>query len=112
MNSMGPVFFLTIPGLALALIALAGVEVVVGRVTGSRVLPWSRGRSGTPVSAVGFEQVTAVFQGSKHYEFEQRRTTLMHREDLGDGAPPRDEIDLAAGSARLVLRPNRGETSG
>lgn len=29
-------------------------------------------------------------------------TTLMHRETPSDGAPPRDEIDLGAGAARLV----------
>ncbi len=107
MNGMGLLVFLTIPGLALLLIALAGLEVAFGRLTGSRVLPWSRGRSGTPVAAAGFEEVTAVFQGAKHHEFEQRRTTLMHREDLADGAPPRDEIDLSAGAARLVVRPAR-----
>ncbi|WP_231857982.1 DUF6191 domain-containing protein [Nocardia farcinica] len=31
----------------------------------------------------------------------------MHREDKSDGAPPRDEIDLSAGSARLVARASR-----
>ncbi|MBF6299932.1 DUF6191 domain-containing protein [Nocardia amamiensis] len=93
---------MTIPGLSLLLIALAFAEVAWNKLTGSRVLPWTRKRSGRPVSAVGFEEVTALFQGAKHYEFEQRMTTLMHREDKSDGAPPRDEVDLTSGSARLV----------
>ncbi|MFE5479296.1 DUF6191 domain-containing protein [Nocardia sp. NPDC056541] len=38
------------------------------------------------------------------FEFEQRRSTLMHREDPSEGAPPRDRVDLAGGSARLVAR--------
>ncbi|WP_040841537.1 DUF6191 domain-containing protein [Nocardia brevicatena] len=101
---MGLLVAMTIPGLALMLIALAGAEVVWKRLTGSRVLPWTRSRSGTPVAAAGFEEVTAAFQGSKHIEFEQRLTTLMHRETPSDGAPPRDEIDLGAGVARLVRR--------
>ncbi|MBF6353990.1 hypothetical protein IU449_05400 [Nocardia higoensis] len=96
---MGLLVAMTIPGLALLLIALAVAEVVWNRLTGSRFLPWTRPRAGA-----GFEEVTAAFQGSKHIEFEQRMTTLMHRETPSDGAPPRDEIDLAAGAACLVRR--------
>ncbi|MGQ4599927.1 DUF6191 domain-containing protein [Nocardia sp. R6R-6] len=95
---------MTIPGLSLLLIALAFAEVAWAKITGSRVLPWTRERSGPPLAAAGFEEVTALFQGAKHHEFEQRMTTLMHREDKSDGAPPRDEVDLAGGSARLVRR--------
>ncbi|WP_330231882.1 DUF6191 domain-containing protein [Nocardia sp. NBC_00508] len=93
---------MTIPGLSLLLIALAFAEVAWNKLTGTRVLPWTRRRSGRPVAAAGFEEVTALFQGAKHYEFEQRMTTLMHRENKSDGAPPRDEVDLTSGSARLV----------
>ncbi|MGW0252419.1 DUF6191 domain-containing protein [Nocardia goodfellowii] len=93
---------MTIPGLALALIALAFAEVAWNRLTGSRILPWTKRRAGHPVAATGFEEVTAAFQGSKHIEFEQRLTTLMHREEIGDGAPPRTEIDRTIGSAELV----------
>lgn len=95
---------MTIPGLALLLIALAGAEVFWNKVTGSRVLPWTRTGSGAPLAAAGFEEVTAAFQGSKHLEFEQRMTSLMHRETPSDGAPPRDEVDLDGGVARLVRR--------
>jgi hypothetical protein len=101
---MGTLFFLTIPGLVLLLISLAFAEVCFGRIGGERVLPWQRHRSGRPISAAGFEQITAFFQGSKHIEFEQRLTTLTHRDDAETGAPPRDEIDLLNGSARLVDR--------
>ncbi|WP_433724917.1 DUF6191 domain-containing protein [Nocardia sp. CA-129566] len=101
---MGALVAMTIPGLAIVLSGLAFVEVLWNRLTGSRILPWFRHRKHTPVATTGFEQVTAVFQGSKHYEFEQRQTTLMHREDESDGAPPRDRIDRGAGSAKLVRR--------
>ncbi|MET7773702.1 DUF6191 domain-containing protein [Nocardia sp. NPDC005366] len=100
---MGVLVAMTIPGLACLLVALAFAEVLWNRVTGGRFLPWSK-RTDRPVAAAGFEQVTALFQGAKHHEFEQRQTTLMHREDPSDGAPPRDEIDLGAGGARLVRR--------
>lgn len=101
---MGTLFFLTIPGLVLLLISLAFVEVGFNRARRGRVLPWQRQRSGTPVSAAGFEQITAFFQGSKNIEFEQRLTSLSHRDDADTGAPPRDEVDLRTGSARLVER--------
>lgn len=101
---MGTLVFLTIPGVVLLLISLAFVEVGFNRLSGGRVLPWQRHRSGSPVSAAGFEQITAFFQGSKNIEFEQRLTTLMHRDDAETGAPPRDEVDLRTGAARLVDR--------
>ncbi|MFD4460886.1 DUF6191 domain-containing protein [Nocardia sp. NPDC058480] len=37
-------------------------------------------------------------------QFEQRQSTLMHREDPPEGAPPRDQVDLTGSSARLVAR--------
>lgn len=101
---MGLLMAMTIPGLACLLILLAFVEVAINRVTGTRFLPWTRKRGGTVASASGFEHLTAMFQGSKHHEFEQRQSTLMHREDPSEGAPPRDRVDLAGGSARLVAR--------
>ncbi|MEV6364578.1 DUF6191 domain-containing protein [Nocardia asteroides] len=101
---MGTVFAMTIPGLALLLILLALLEVVVNRLTGTRILPWTRKRTGPAVAATGFEHLTAMFQGSKHHEFEQRQSTLMHRETPSEGAPPRDRVDLTGGSAQLVAR--------
>ncbi|WP_328411624.1 DUF6191 domain-containing protein [Nocardia sp. NBC_00403] len=99
---MGLLVAMTIPGLAILLMMLAAAEVLWSRLTGSRILPWFADRPGRPVAAAGFEEVAAAFQGSKRHEFEQRQTVLMHKEDKSDGAPPRDEIDLSAGSARLV----------
>lgn len=101
---MGALVAMTIPGLAILLIGLAFVEVLWNQLTGTRILPWFEHRKHTPVAATGLEQVAAAFQGSKHYEFEQRQTALMHKEDKSDAAPPRDEIDLRTGSAKLVRR--------
>ena len=101
---MGTVFAMTIPGLAALLVLLALVEVVVNRLTGTRILPWTRKRTGPAVAATGFEHLTAMFQGSKQHEFEQRQSTLMHRETPSEGTPPRDRVDLTGGSATLVVR--------
>lgn len=103
-SGMGLLMAMTIPGLACLLILLAFVEVAINRVTGTRFLPWTRQRGGTVASATGFEHLTAMFQGSKHHEFEQRQSTLMHRENPSEGAPPRDRVDLTGGSASLVAR--------
>ena len=78
---------MTLPGLVCLLIGLAFAEVLIGRITGGRALPWNRGRR-APAAATGFEEVSALFQGSKHIEFEQRTHSLMYREDETDGAPP------------------------
>ncbi|MEU1981369.1 DUF6191 domain-containing protein [Nocardia sp. NPDC019395] len=102
---MGIVWAMTLPGLVCLLIGLAFAEVLVNRLTGVRLLPWNRGnpaRRTRPVAATGFEEVAAVFQGSKHIEFEQRRHSLMHREDESDGAPPLPAYDPAAN--RVTIR--------
>ncbi|RVW09298.1 hypothetical protein EGT67_10860 [Prescottella agglutinans] len=102
---MGLLWAMTLPGLACPLILLAFVEVAWSRATGRGLLPWFHERKSRSVAATGFEEVAALFQGSKHHEFEQRRTTLMHREDGTDGAPPLLRVDLDAGSVR-VNRPD------
>ena len=65
-----------------------------------------RRRGGATVAATGFEEVTALFQGSKLHEFEQRQSALMHREDAGDAAPPRVRVDIDANT--VVLRGGNG----
>ncbi|MFC4603112.1 DUF6191 domain-containing protein [Rhodococcus kronopolitis] len=100
---MGLLWAMTIPGLLCLLVLLAFAETLWNRLTGGRALPWTRKHGGRTVSATGFEEVTALFQGSKHHEFEQRQTALMHREDEGDGAPPRVRVDIASNT--VVLRP-------
>ncbi|MFF3225427.1 DUF6191 domain-containing protein [Nocardia suismassiliense] len=90
----------TIPGLALLLIALSFAEVMWRKVTGKTLVPWMRS-DGRPVSAVGFEQFDAVFSAGKQHEFEQIQSTLMHRENPGDGAPGAVELDLSSGKATL-----------
>lgn len=104
---MGALWAMTIPGLVCLLVLVAFAETLWNRVTGGRMLPWTRRRGGRTVAATGFEEVTAVFQGGKHDEFEQRQTALMHREETGDGAPSRVGVDIAANRA-TVRRPDAG----
>lgn len=94
---------MTLPGLVCLLIAVSCAEVVVNRLTGGRFLPWTRRRGSRTVAATGFEQVSAMFQGSKHIEFEQRQHTLMHRDEENDGAPPLSAFDSVTN--RVTLHP-------
>lgn len=92
---------MTIPGLALLIIAVSCAEVAYRRVTGRAALPWMREQDGRGASAIGFEQFDAMFNAAKRHEFEQRQAVLMHREDPGADEPGGVDIDLRAGRARL-----------
>jgi hypothetical protein len=93
---VGVVFFMTIPGLAVGLVALAAVD---------RLGVWLRGRSGLPwyrdghrsIPAAGFDELEAAFYPSKRHAIERRRAELMLRDDEHDGAPPHIRVDLEGG---------------
>jgi hypothetical protein len=98
---VGALWAMTLPALVVLLVVCAFAETLWNRVTGGRMLPWTRRRGGRTVAATGFEEVAAVFQGGKHHEFEQRQTTLMHRDDTGD-SQRRVDVDITAN--RVTLR--------
>jgi hypothetical protein len=88
---MGWFWAMSLPGLVCLLFALAVIELVVRR------------RKGTPVSAVGFEQLGAAFDQGKADELEHRKAERMMRDDEEDGAPPRSHVDLDGGTATIKL---------
>jgi hypothetical protein len=91
---VGWVFAMSLPGLVCLLVALAAVERFGLWATSRSRLPWRRGRTGTPASATGLDELTALFYATKHLELEQRRTELVLREDTGDADPRRFRLDL------------------
>lgn len=92
---------MTIPGLALLIIAVAFAEVAYRKLTGRTALPWMRHIEGErSAAAIGFEGLDAVFGSGKQHEFEQRHSVLMHRENPGDG----DDFDLDLDGGTLKLR--------
>ncbi|WP_329177483.1 MULTISPECIES: DUF6191 domain-containing protein [unclassified Streptomyces] len=98
------IVFMTLPGLVILLSAVAFVDQVLLRLGRARVLPWrGAGRQGQ-ISATGFEQLHASFSPGKQNELDQRKTTLMLRDDQGDGAPPRSKVDLDQGTALIRVR--------
>jgi hypothetical protein len=96
---MGFIVFMTLPGLVLLLTATAFVDQLMLRAGRAGMLPWRGSARQGQISATGFEQLHASFSPGKQNELEQRRVTLVLRDEEGDGAPPRTRVDLAAGTA-------------
>lgn len=98
---MGTLIFLTVPGLVIALIFFAAIDRM-GLWANRRLrLPWRKTEEGGAVSAAGLDEMDALFYATKRYELEQRRTSLLLRDEETDGAPPRSEVDLDGGTATI-----------
>ncbi|MGI5251531.1 DUF6191 domain-containing protein [Actinacidiphila glaucinigra] len=87
--------FMTLPNLVILLIGVAFVDQVL------RLGRWG-GRSGQ-VSSTGFEQPHVSFSPRRRSELDERRATLMLRDEEGDGAPPRSRVDLGRGTALIAV---------
>ena len=95
------VFFMTLPGLVVGLVALSFVDRAGRWISGRSGLPWCRDgrRSAT---APGLDELQALFYASKRPAIEQRRLELVLRDDQQDGAPPRLCIDPGTGRAVIT----------
>ncbi|MET7622678.1 DUF6191 domain-containing protein [Streptomyces sp. NPDC005408] len=74
--------------------------------TGLGMIPWLRRRTGLSLSTTVFDEFTAVVNGNKTAELEQRRVEMLLRHDECDAAPPRSSVDLVSGTAFIVLPTN------
>lgn len=82
---MGLVVFMTLPGLALLLIAMAFLDLALVRARRAGLLPWRwNGRQGQ-IASTGFEQRHASFSPGKENEL------------------PHSTVDLAGGLAVIRL---------
>ncbi|MFC1410352.1 DUF6191 domain-containing protein [Streptacidiphilus sp. N1-12] len=96
-------FAMTIPGLVCLLALVALVDQLALRAGRAKWIPWrGTGREGQ-ISATGFEQLHAVFAAGKQQQLDERKSSLMLRDDEGEGAPPRTGVDLDAGLAVVRL---------
>lgn len=104
---MAFVVFMTLPGLVILLTLLAFVDQLLLQLGRAEVLPWRNvGRTGQ-LSSTGFEQLHATFSAGKRSELEERRTSLMLRDEEDDSAPAhRTSVDLERGTA-VVRLPER-----
>jgi uncharacterized protein DUF6191 len=96
----------SIPGLVVLLVVVAAVDRM-GLAAGRRLrLPWRTDEAGRPMAAPGIDELQAFFYATKRYELDQRRTSLMLRDEAGDGAPP-VTVDLDTGTAVVRGRARR-----
>ncbi|MFF5706063.1 DUF6191 domain-containing protein [Streptomyces sp. NPDC012794] len=96
----------SLPAFVCLLAVFAVVESVWRWFTGLGLIPWVRRRTGRSLSSIAFDEFTAVVNGNKTAELEQRRVELLRRDDESDGAPPRrSRVNLAGGTACIVLPP-------
>ena len=79
------------------------IDQVALRASRTSWIPWcGSGREGQ-VSSTGFEQLHLAFAAGKQHELDERKSSLMLRDDEGDGAPPRTRVDLDGGQAVVRL---------
>ena len=92
---MGVVFAMTLPGLVILLVLLAGIERM-SRGVGS-------GRRDHATAAAGFDVLGTAFDPGTKHRVEEQESEAQRRDDVQDGAPPRSRVDLTAGTAHLHL---------
>ncbi|MEV8226342.1 DUF6191 domain-containing protein [Streptomyces sp. NPDC079167] len=90
------------PAFACLLALFALVESVWRWFTGLGLIPWVRRSTGRSLSNTAFDEFTAVVNGNKTVELEQRLVELLLRDDESDGAPPRSSVDPTNGTALIV----------
>ena len=109
-QSVGLVFFLTIPGLAIGLILLAVLDRAGLWLHDRSGLPWYR-NGHRPAHSAGLDELQSVFHSGTRHAVERRRAELVLREDEDDGAPPLVRVDLDQGRV-LINRPRRSPDAG
>ncbi|MET9452273.1 DUF6191 domain-containing protein [Streptomyces cinerochromogenes] len=97
-----------LPALAFLLFVCGAAELMMRRFRRRSVLRRGRGPEHRPLTGSAFNEFDLVFNGNKSIEIEQRQQEANRRDDQDDGAPPNTRIDLAGGTARIVLPPDRG----
>ena len=96
-----------LPALSFLLFVCGAAELMMRRFRRRSVLHRGRGSEHRPLTGSAFNEFDLVFNGSKSMEFEQQQQEANRRDDQDDGAPPHTHIDLAGGTARIVLPPGR-----
>ncbi|WP_211359626.1 DUF6191 domain-containing protein [Actinocorallia herbida] len=93
----------SLPGLVLLLIVVAAVDRLGLRANERYRLPWRKPEDSRPVASAGLDEMQALFAPTKRYELDEKRSSLMLRDEEGDNAPPRTRVDLDGGKAVLHL---------
>ncbi len=100
---MGVLFALSLPGLAVLLVALVALERLGLWFAGHSWVPWRRKQTGMPVSAATLDVFGGLAEPGQHIDREELHAKMLMREDDEEGAPPHTRVDLDAG--RVWLHP-------
>lgn len=95
-----------LPALALLLFISCGTELVLRRFFKGRTILFRRGmerNARRPVTGAAFDEFNLIFNGNKQVETKQQQWEEVRKDEEGDGAPPLTRIDLAKGTAHVVL---------
>lgn len=106
---MAVLFFMTIPGLAVGLVALAALDRLGLWLRGRSGLPWYRDGH-RPAPAPALDELQAVFYSSTRHTIDRHRAELVLRDDEYDGAPPHVGVDPTRRRVVIMLVPARGPT--
>ena len=101
---MAFIAFMTIPGLVITLVAVTVLDRAGLWAHRRFHLPWRRDETGRPASAVAVGELDAFVHGTHRHQQEQRRSSLMMRDEEGDSASPHRRVNLDAGTV-TVRRP-------
>jgi hypothetical protein len=96
---VGTLVAMTLPALVLALIVLGVVDLAASRRPGAT--------RGTAMSSTGFEVLEAAFHPAKHHQVDEQASRSLMRDEVDAAGPPSSTVDLAAGSAHLVVQRRR-----
>ena len=96
---MGYLAAMTLPALVVLLIVAAAIETVLVRRRRRRGQPEARQH----VAGVGFDALGLVLAPTSKNKIEHDEFMELKRDEEGDSAPPRSEVDLDAGVARIVV---------
>ncbi len=104
------VFFMTIPGLAVALVLLAALDRFGMWVHNRSGLPWYRDGH-RAAAAPGFDELQAALQSSARHVIERRRLESALRDEEHDGAPPHIRTGPGEGRAVIIRAARRAPAS-
>ncbi|GAB3686608.1 hypothetical protein GCM10027589_55330 [Actinocorallia lasiicapitis] len=103
-TGLGLLVMTSVPGLVILLIIVSAVDRMGLAANRGYRLPWRRPEDRRPIASAGVDELQALFTPTKRFELDERRTSLVLRDEEGDGAPPRTKIDLDEGVA-IARRP-------
>jgi hypothetical protein len=74
----------------MAIVSIPGLVLVdrIGLAANTRFPPWRKSADGRPLAAAGVDELHALFFSAKRHELDQRRSSLLLRDEEATTHPP------------------------